>query len=175
MGPGHGTWTCRKCGRRSEVSVAPDASGRCERCIETAGFERPAPGLAGSDEIGDDARRRQVIARLRASYAEARDLVEAERPEAPPHAHLEWILGARRHPDRDDTNFETGFSELMVLWLDDLVLELDGPVPASFSSGVARLVPAGGSRESAASGLRSATRAFAEAFLTRRAPTAVDS
>jgi hypothetical protein len=178
MGPVHQTWICRQCGTRSEICVAPDASGRCERCIETSGFERSAepPRAANTlplpDEIVDNVVRRRVVARLRARYAAARDLVSPAESDVPSHAHLEWILGARRHPDRDDANLSESTSELIVLWLEDLVLALDGPVPAPCVLGsVASQVPAGDSRETAALGLRVATRDFASTFLTPRAQT----
>jgi hypothetical protein len=179
MVPGEPSWICRKCGRRSEMAVAPDTSGRCERCLETAGFEpsnQPLPTGAGAafpflEEIVDDALRRLVVARLRARYSEARGLVTPVEPHSPSHANLDWILGARRGPDQNYVSFDERFSELVVLWLEDLVLELDGPLLAPYSPGVVPSeVPAGVSRESAALGLRVATRDFADAFLGRRDP-----
>jgi hypothetical protein len=161
------------------MAVAPDASGRCERCFETAGFEpsnQPLPTEATVafpflEEIVDDALRRLVVARLRARYSEARHLVMPAEPHSPSHANLDWILGARRGPDQDYARFDERFSELIVLWLEDLVLELDGPLLAPYSPEVVPgELPAGVSRESAALGLRLAARDFAHAFLGRRDP-----
>jgi hypothetical protein len=147
--------------------------------METAGFApspEPLGGRVGAafpfcQEVVDAALRRLAVARLRARYSEARDLVAAAEPHLPSHAHLEWILGERRGPDRDEVIFDERFAELIVLWLEDLVLELDGPLLAPYSPGAAAgPLPSPVSRESAALGLRMATRAFADAFLRPRDP-----
>ncbi len=162
------------------MTVAPDSAGRCERCIETAGFEPSPESVPGGlhetfafcDEMIDAGLRRLVVARLRARYREARDLVTPGDPHTPSHANLEWILGTSRDAKPEEAVFNERFSELIVLWLEDLVLELDGPLLAPYSQGPAPSpVPARISRESAALGLRVAARDFAQAFLGRRDPS----
>lgn len=170
MGLMAGNWICRRCGGPSDVGVAPDASGHCERCIESTEFRaaRAAAGLPPPGACGEEFRR-GVVARLRAYYSAARELVDARDADEPHHVHLEWILGTRSDPDRDDAGLDTEISEVVVLWLEDLATDLDG------SMGVPRTLnraggspPAEGQRESAARGLRVATRDFADAFLTGR-------
>jgi hypothetical protein len=123
----------------------------------------PSPGASGEEF------RRGLVARLRAYYAAARELVDAKDPGEPHHENLEWILGTRRDPHRDDAGLDAEISELVVLWLEDLASDLDG------SQGVTRTPnragirhPAEGRRASAARGLRVATRDFADAFVTNR-------
>ena len=170
MGLSPGTWICRRCGGRSQIGVAPDAVGHCERCIESSGLviARAAAGLPHPLASGEEFRR-GVVARLRAYYAAARELVDANDSGEPHHVHLEWILGTRSDPDRDDAGIDSGVSELVVLWLEDLASELDGSMGVLRTPSRARDGrPAEGRRESAASGLRVATRDFADAFLTNR-------
>jgi hypothetical protein len=115
---------------------------------------------------GEDFLRRKVVDRLRRKYARARELVGFEQPDLPPHAHLDWVLGARRNPGRDDSRFDVGVCQLVVLWLEDFLLELDGPLLAPRAErSVGHGMPAGDSRRVAARALRSATRDFADAFL----------
>jgi len=114
-------------------------------------------------DVFDDARKRQVVARLRKEYGEARGLVSR----AQPYAHLEWILGLHRDLARDDAAFETGVSELVVLWLQDLAGELDsGVTPQDTTGSEEGPVPPSSSRQAVAERLRNATREFAVAFLS---------
>jgi hypothetical protein len=170
MGPMAGTWICRRCGGPSDVGVAPDASGHCERCVESSEFgaARAAAGLPPPGASGEEFRR-GVVARLRAYYAVARELVDAKASSDPHHEHLEWILGTRSNPAQDDAGLEAGVSELVVLWLEDLASDLDGSIGLTRTPNrVGGRHPAAGRRESAARGLRVATRDFADAFLTDR-------
>ena len=180
MDRGQPSWICRECGRRSAITVAPDSAGRCELCVERAGSDPSPESLLGGvaaafslcEQMIDAGLRRLVVARLRSRYLEARDLVTPSDPLSPSHANLEWILGPRGGPDPEDGVFDERFSELVVLWLEDLVLELDGPRVLSGSPGpLPSEAPPSVSRESAALGLRAATRDFADAFLGRRDPT----
>ena len=157
MGLLRGPWTCSKCGGRSDVGVAPDASNRCERCAELSVLET-------REEF-----RRGVVARLRAYYSVARELVDAKKSVEEHHGHLEWILGTKGNPDRDHAGLDARTSELMVLWLEDLASDLDVSVGVIITpKHAAGRRPAEGRRESAAKGLREATREFADAFLTDR-------
>ena len=173
MGLSPGTWICRRCGGRSDLGIAPDASGHCERCVEACEFATtrgagrlPSPGASGEEF------RRGVVARLRAYYAAARELVDADDSGEPHHVHLEWILGTRSDPQRDDAGLDSGVSELVVLWLEDLASHLDDSTDVLGAPNPNRAPNrhrAQGRRESAVRGLRVATRDFADAFVTNRA------
>lgn len=177
-------WNCKNCGRRNKAVVAPDGTVKCEYCTEvTSVWPAPAPhgsapgepSDASSRKLVDDTRKRGVVARLRERYGEARGLVTREPPYAQPYAHLEWILGTRRNLDQNEADFDTGVSELVVLWLQDLALELDSPLLPPYASD-----PGGSatrdadSRQAVAKGLRIATRDFAEAFLSPRPGSVVE-
>ena len=120
------------------------------------------------------------MARLRAYYSAARGLVDARNspvPDAtdsgPHHVHLDWILGSRSDSDRDDSGVDAGISELVILWLEDLAADLEGgPIVASGASKKAVDRRPDGRLESAARGLREATRDFAQAFRAESAKSA---
>ena len=136
---------CRTCGRKIDSGVAPGAAGNCERCREESG-----------SVLGAESRRRGVVQRLRGRYAEAQEwIIPGVSPS--PHSQLEWILGVRSSR-RDDAALETSLCELVVLWLEDLALELE-------HRDAAKPVVAAPGRLVAAEELRVATRDFAEAFL----------
>ncbi len=162
MKTAHREWTCRHCGRRR---TAGDADGTmwCEFCAEAFGAK---PEALPARPPEDDSRRREVVARLRERYSTARDLIPSEPPPyAQSFGHLEWILGNQRNPDDDGAALGTDVSRLVVLWLEDLVLELDNPaLPDLTGSGGGAASSAG--RQAAATGLRTASRDFAEAFLS---------
>ncbi len=125
---------------------------------------RAGPSKASARNPFDDARRRQAVARLRERYGEAHGLVSREQP----HAHLEWILGKRRDLDRDDAALETSVSELVVLWLQDLAVELDsGVAPRIAADTDESPLASSASRQDVAERLRIATREFASAFLSQ--------
>jgi hypothetical protein len=114
------------------------------------------PGRVPFDDF-----RRQVFSRLRTRYVEARELVAGDES----HSHLEWLLGNGRDPLRDDASLARNVSELVVLWLEDLVVALDeGLTSGEDGSGEGRL-PNSGSRRAIAASLRGATEEFAVAFL----------
>ena len=118
----------------------------------------------------EDSRRRGIVGRLRERYSEAREIVSAREPDADHHGNLDWILGVRRDRAQDDAMWDSRVAELVVLWLEDFLLELDGLAFAPFRSGlVATPASSEDSRRSVARALRNATREFAEAFLTERA------
>lgn len=121
-----------------------------------------------STRSSEDDHKRAIVVRLRERYSEARSLVPWELPlDSESFSHLEWILGGQRNTEHDETALDTEVSELVVLWLQDLARQLDNQasVPAAPGS-------AGGPastedvRHAAADGLRTATRDFAEAFLS---------
>jgi hypothetical protein len=144
---------CRTCGRQIDRGVAPAGAGNCERCGEEA-----------SPRDGADSRRRGIVERLRGRYAEAQEWVIADSGSSSPHANLEWILGSRRGAG-DGASIGTSVSELVVLWLEDLALELEHPEVADSGRG-GEGSPA---RRAAAEELRVATRDFADAFLDPQA------
>ena len=80
-------------------------------------------------------------------------------------AHLEWILGPLRNHGSDGAAFETELAELVVLWLEDLAVELKAEPASSPAADAARL-----ERQTAAAGLQAATREFAAAFLDSTRP-----
>lgn len=159
-------WRCQTCGRQSEVGLAPDERGDCERCAEAALGRRRLPNPAPLTQAPDDFRRRGIVARLRERYAEAREIAPSTLVGSEHHEHLNWILGEKRSAMRDDADLDAGVSELVVLWLEDFVLELDGPWAASLRETIA--APPEASRRLAADGLRAAAKDFAEAFLSPR-------
>jgi hypothetical protein len=127
------------------------------------------PSDASARKLVDDTRRRGVVSRLRQRYGEAQGLVVREESYPAPHAHLEWILGTRRNPGHDEAAFDTGVSELVVLWLQDLAQDLDIRVlPSSASGSDASASAAADCRQAAAHHLRTATSDFADAFLSPR-------
>jgi hypothetical protein len=122
----------------------------------------PEPQAADFEEIVDDPRIRAIVVRLRDRYAEARALVSVTQKWELSHAHLEWILGPRRNRDLDGEALESGISELIVLWLDDLALELETPCrPERASDSGAGATPDADARRAVAQALRAATRDFA--------------
>jgi hypothetical protein len=146
-------WTCSHCGLRHE---AAEAITRCEHCGSVIGVSPEALSTRSSE----DDRKSAIVVRLRARYSEARGLVPWEPPlDAEAFSHLEWILGEQRNTEEDETALDTEVSELVVLWLQDLARELDKQ--ASVAGGATAAV-----RHAAADGLRTATRDFAEAFLS---------
>ena len=117
----------------------------------------------------EDSRRGGIVVRLRERYSEAREIVSAHELYSEHHGNLEWILGVSRNRDQDEATWNSGVAELVVLWLEDFLLELDGPVFASSHSGSAvTLASSEDARRRAAEELRGATREFAEAFLAER-------
>lgn len=152
--------TCRHCGRRATAGTAEGAT-RCEHCAGNSGAELEAHSTPPEHDV----RRREVVARLRERYGAARDLIPSEPPPyAQSFGHLEWILGSQRNPDDDGAALGPEVSQLVVLWLEDLVLELDNPPFAGLvDSGGGPASTAG--RRAAATGLRTASHDFAEAFL----------
>ena len=154
-------WTCSHCGLCHE---AVEGTTRCELC---GGVLIASPEAISTRSFEDD-RKRAIVVRLRERYSEARSLVPWELPlDSESFSHLEWILGGQRNTQHDETALGTEVSELVVLWLQDLARELDdqASVPATPGSGLGAAATAD-VRHAAADGLRTATRDFAEAFLS---------
>ena len=152
--------TCSHCGLCHE---AAEETTRCELC----GGALIASPEALSTRSFEDGHKRAIVARLRERYSEARGLVPWEPPlDSESFSHLEWILGEQRNTRHDETALRTEVSELVVLWLQDLARELDdrASVPEAPGSGGAGATAA--VRHAAADGLRTATRDFADAFLS---------
>jgi hypothetical protein len=153
-------WTCSHCALRHE---AAEGTTRCELC---GGVLSGSPEALPTRSF-EDGRKRATLARLRERYSEARGLVPWEPPlDTESFSHLEWILGAQRNTQHDETAWRAGVSDLVVLWLQDLARELDdqASVPWTPGSGAGAASTAA-VRHAAADGLRTATRDFAEAFL----------
>jgi ribosomal protein L37AE/L43A len=164
MESGQRKWTCRNCGRPNETAVLAGGTLKCEHCTEVFDATPEAPSTPHDDE----ARKRAVVARLRERYGEAREFVPWEPPlDAQSYGHLEWILGKQSSPEQDEAALGTQVSELVVLWLQDLARKLENqaffPGPPGSDRGAASHA---GVRQAAAEGLRTATRDFAQEFLS---------
>jgi len=154
---------CAGCGQTIEISVAPNRRGLCERCAELAPFLADDPALLQSVETAGAAhlrRRNSAVGRLRERYHEARALSPSD-PEDSHHINLDWILGSDAGDGRG-APFDERASALVVLWLEDLLRELDVAVAAAAPVAAGSPEPR---RDAAARRLRSATRDFADAFL----------
>jgi hypothetical protein len=116
--------------------------------------DSPAPeeGVARS-------RREEALARLKAPYGEARDLVSAGHP----YANLDWVLGSGAEPGRSSANLEQKMIPLFALWLQDLATEVERSLPPAPGSGPDR-ASAHSVRETLALRLREATEEFVAAF-----------
>jgi hypothetical protein len=161
MQTGPREWTCSHCGLCHE---AAQAITRCEHCGSVMSIGPEAPSTRSFEED----RKHAILVRLRQRYSEARSLVPWEPPlDADSFSHLEWILGEQRNTEHDETALDTEVSELVVLWLQDLARELDNDasLPGDPGSGDGAVSTAD-VRYAAAGGLRTATRDFAEAFLS---------
>lgn len=100
--------------------------------------------------------RRASLADLRDRYAEARSHV----PTGEPHGNLDWILGARRNPDRDPLLLPAETIRLIALWLQDLAGDLDRASLQGTPGQKSLVAPA----DSLAAKLRDATSRFLMAF-----------
>jgi len=154
-------WTCSHCGLCHE---AADETSRCELC----GGALIASPEAPSTRSFEDDRKRAIVVRLRERYGAARGLVPWEPPlDAESFSNLEWILGDQRNTEHDETALDREVSELVVLWLQDLARQLDNQASMPAVPGSDAGTPSAPDvRHAAADGLRTATRDFAEAFLT---------
>ncbi|HEY7370183.1 MAG TPA: hypothetical protein VIB08_01255 [Thermoanaerobaculia bacterium] len=116
-----------------------------------------SPSLVGPGPVWvGDSERTESLAELRDQYAEARNHV----PTGEPHGNLDWILGARRNPERDPLLYRTGTIRLIALWLQDLASDLDRASERGTPEQKSIVAPA----ESLAGKLRDATKRFLTAF-----------
>jgi len=156
--------TCPHCGQRGAPAVGAGDLQRCESC---AGVFAAGPDVRSVRAVDDETRKRDVVARLREQYRHACGFLSSEpTADSPSFAHLEWILGKQRNPDEDGAALGAEVSQLVVLWLEDLVLELDNRTFPDSASSDGDVASSGNSRQAAAEGLRTAARTFAEAFLS---------
>jgi hypothetical protein len=171
-------WDCRQCGRPNKNMAAygavrcafcsdtPVSAGRLARRGDDPDAGTPTALAAGTDSsassfpmVAGDTEKRRIVARLRDRYSRARKLVSP----AEPYGNLEWILGVRRDPSRDAISVDLSIAELVVLWLQDLAMELDRRIlPETAGDASATGDSAHGA---AAHDLRVATSDFASAFL----------
>jgi hypothetical protein len=138
----------------------------------------PQAMFATFEEHAENSRRRALVEKLREQYAEARELVPSARGPVSSHSNLEWILGPRRNPELDGSELDGAVSELVVLWLEDLALELEAPEwPRSSSDAGGRMmtIADADARQSVAQTLRTATRDFAATLLAPRGRSASGS
>jgi len=125
--------------------------------------EEPLVSIEGTDLEEVETRAltpRTALARLREPYGEARDLVSPTGS----YEDLEWILGAKRHPERSQ-DLDHRIVAIVALWLQDLATEVDRRFPPQSAVRVdprAR-VAYQGCLEVAAR-LRAATKAFVTAY-----------
>lgn len=159
---------CADCGRTIGLGIAPDSSGRCERCAEAASIrpeERDQTGPYESADQPQESPRDPIVERLRERYHEARALVVTEESEPAHRGQLDWIFGAHAGAARSAAALDARTSELVVLWLEDLIRHLEELTAAG---GTTLLADESGDSVSpslrAACGLHAATREFANAF-----------
>jgi hypothetical protein len=153
---------CVGCGQSIGIGVAPNIAGLCERCAELAPFLLGGRAGEPGETAGEEQRRRRhdAVGRLRERYHEARALTLEEGPERSHHINLDWILGSEAGDGRG-APFDARTSALVLLWLEDLIRDLD----ASRGSSDAEADSPAGRWDATAHGLRCATREFAAAFL----------
>jgi len=117
---------------------------------------RPSP--AEAVEPGDN-KKHAGLAQLQARYVEAQELAVRGQP----HENLDWILGGRRDLDQDPLAIHSKRIELIGLWLEDLVAELESP-PSDPETAESESTTAYQYRYAAAQKLRDATRGFLDLF-----------
>jgi hypothetical protein len=159
---------CVDCGRTIEHGVAPDPLGHCELCAESTSVRPRTPEASPErPESPFD----PVVERLRERYHEARALVAAEESDPTHRGQLDWIFGIDGEEAHRPAALDARTSELVVLWLEDLIRHLDELADAGDASlSVGEPVSAISPGHRAARGLHAATREFADAF--RRAAAA---
>ena len=107
-----------------------------------------------------DEERLERLTQLRDLYVEAQELAVRGQP----HENLDWILGWRRDLTQDPLAFHSKRIELISLWLEDLVAELESPPVLEAAESESRSMPASQSRYAAAQKLREATKLFLKLF-----------
>lgn len=157
---------CADCGRTIEHGVAPDLSGRCERCAERASIPPGDPGGNPHDTPDQpwEPPPGTVIDRLRRSYHEARALVGTDASEPTHRGQLDWIFGVQGDDARRQSTLDARTSELVVLWLEDLIRHLEALAETGGASLAGEQNLPATRSQSAARGLHAATREFADAF-----------
>lgn len=106
-----------------------------------------------------DSRQETAFTRLKARYAEARNLASS----AAPHSNLEWILGVNRNPAESSEDLNRKMIPLLSLWLEDLAVDLErrlarGPLGERDESATSARTSAIKSLREAASGFMAAVR-----------------
>jgi len=163
---------CVGCGCSIGVGLAPDAGGRCERCAEAAAAIRSDSREANppASDAPRDPLRDAVVDRLRSRYHDARDHVSDDNSRAAEHGNLDWILGTHGEDTRRTELINGRTSELVVLWLEDMIRDLDDRVSAvTGGTAAAEDDSSDVGRDGAARALQTATQEFADEFV-RRAP-----
>ena len=151
------TWNCRRCGRENRTDVRPDGTVQCEHCSDVKSIQ-PARSPRGEETSTieppeDNSEKRAAFLSLQEAYVHAQTLV----PEEGTYEELEWILGERRTEAPNPPSLGSRTIDLVALWLQDLVREMESRSPA---------------RPDAAQDLRDATARFLVAF---RADAAIPS
>ena len=122
---------------------------------------------AQTEAFSDD-EKLEGLTRLRDSYVEAQELAARGQP----HENLDWILGERRDLTQDHLALHSERIELISLWLEDLVAELESPPPDLEATGSdSRSISAHQSRSAAAQRLREATQRYLKLFRSPEGPT----
>ncbi|HEY6930705.1 MAG TPA: hypothetical protein VJA66_13585 [Thermoanaerobaculia bacterium] len=129
--------------------------------LNKAAGQVEAIGLPPTRSAAGDEERLERLTQLRDLYVEAQELAVRGQP----HENLDWILGWRRDLTQDPLAFHSKRIELISLWLEDLVAELESPPPAlEATESENRSMPAHQSRYVAARKLREATKLFLKLF-----------
>ncbi|MGE5277077.1 MAG: hypothetical protein ACM3SU_08790 [Acidobacteriota bacterium] len=114
---------------------------------------KPSPPRGAGVPEGDS-RQETAFTRLKARYAEARNLVFS----AAPHSNLDWILGVHRNPEESSEDLNRKMIPLLALWLEDLAAELERRLAPGPTSEVDE--PARTARACAVESLREAASGF---------------
>ena len=130
-------------------------------CNSSAGPQEVAGPPPLQVDPSRDEEKRERLAQLRDFYVEAQELAVRGQP----HENLDWILGWRRDQTQNPLVFHSKRIELISLWLEDLVAEIESSPPAlETTESESRSMPAHQSRYAAAQKLREATRMFLKLF-----------
>jgi hypothetical protein len=114
--------------------------------------------LAETDALRDE-EKHAGLAQLQAQYVDAQELAVRGRP----HENLDWILGGRRDLNQDPLAIHSKRIELISLWIEDLVAELESK-PSAPAIAESESTAAYQYRHAAAQKLRDATQVFLKLF-----------
>ena len=113
---------------------------------------------AETDALRDE-EKHAGLAHLQAQYVDAQELAVRGQP----HENLDWILGGRRDLSQDPLTIHSKRIELINLWIEDLVAELESE-PSGQGTAESESTASYQYRYAAAQKLRDATQVFLKLF-----------